>query len=112
MKGTTLNRTALTVILGVISGIVAGVSAFTVLSMLPPSEADMKRTRFYSDGADAGNILQNIDKFPNATSRTCDEFLVSSYKLDTIPDYAKPQTDDDRKAFMMGCNDGLYGRAM
>ncbi|MGN9782774.1 hypothetical protein ACTMTF_15180 [Nonomuraea sp. ZG12] len=84
-------------------GIVAGVA----MSGCSASDDDLRRSRFYVDGSSAATILTSKSLETTRKFSSCEQGFVHMYEMDGLKDFAKPQSDEDKDAFMLGCNEGL-----
>lgn len=80
---------------------VAGVALYVALK--PGGEDEMRRSRFYQDGATAGQVITS--DVIEADYTTCEGGLSQMYKDPRLPDFAKPQSAWDVEAFLLGCEE-------
>ncbi|GII83309.1 hypothetical protein Ssi03_12990 [Sphaerisporangium siamense] len=72
----------------------------------PPSEEEMKKSRFYAEGKSYGLLIRNPAN--SAAFKTCTEALEYAPKHDWKGDLTNV-TDDDKEAFLAGCKAQLVG---
>jgi hypothetical protein len=74
----------------------------------PPSEDEMRRTLFYSNGRGAATVMGMEDLLVKSYT-TCTEAV--AYFFDGggtgSADWARPKSDADKEAFLLGCKEQL-----
>ncbi|MFF0249985.1 hypothetical protein [Streptosporangium sandarakinum] len=81
--------------------------AFALVALAsPPSEEEVKKSRFYASGKGYALLLRNPAN--HSAFKTCAEALEYAPKHDWKGDLMNV-TDEDRDAFMLGCKNELMG---
>ncbi|MFI7444919.1 ABATE domain-containing protein [Nonomuraea indica] len=87
----------------VVSLAIAGVALYAAFG--PASEDELRRSRFYADGSSVAIVLQNELLAFTRDDNTCEEGFEAIYRKGG-PEWSKPQGDEDKQAFMLGCSEG------